>query len=162
MFRLRSDWRAKAWSDAVLVMAATAGAVIVVATSASPAASHICNYPSCSTDGIFGITHDLYTPGGNTSRCVYGPGNCSAHTFSFASANDLANTNYVCAELYHPADHSPPAGFTCNQDFARHCQYGAHEGTDAQHCWDRDTTTLHAGARNGDPWGTTIRRHVVY
>jgi hypothetical protein len=62
MFRLRSDWRAKAWSDAVLVMAATAGAVVVVATSASPAASHICNYPSCSTDGIFGITHDLYTP----------------------------------------------------------------------------------------------------
>ena len=119
--------------------------------------------PSCNTTNIVGITHDLYTPGTNQSRCVYGPTNCSAHTFSFASANDTANTNYVCAEMYNPADHSPAAGYSCNQDFVRHCQFGAHATPfDAQHCWEFDSTTYHAGARNGDPLGTTIRRHVIY
>ena len=89
---------------------ATGLVTALLAAGASGVAAHVCNYPSCSTTNTFGITHDLYTPGGNQSRCVYGPANCSAHTFSFASANDTASTNYVCAEMYHPADHSPAAG----------------------------------------------------
>jgi hypothetical protein len=113
-------------------------------------------------DSTAGITHDLYTPG-LESRCVYGPGNCATHTYQFVSANDVANTNFVCAQLYNPSNHSPPAGSSCNQDFVRHCQTASHVSPfDAAHCIDYDSVNYHAGARNGDGLGTTIRRHAVY
>ena len=109
-----------------------------------------------------GITHDLYTEMGE-ARCVYGPNNCSLHSFTFASANDTADLNYVCAEIYNPNNHSDLIGGRCAVDFVRLCIGSTHDGSgDPLHCVDQDSNMYHAGAANEVGNGTTIRRHVIY
>jgi hypothetical protein len=107
-------------------------------------------------------SHDLYTEAG-TARCVYGPGNCSLHSFTFASANDIVGVNGICAEIYNPSNHSDVIGQRCAGDFVRLCIGSTHDGSgDALHCVDQDSSMYHAGARNVTGPGTTIRRHVIY
>jgi hypothetical protein len=109
-----------------------------------------------------GITHDLYTET-HTARCVHGPNNCSLHSFTFASANDTADLNFVCAEIYNPNNHSNLIGSRCAVDFIRLCIGSTHDGSgDPLHCVDQDSNMYHAGARNELGNGTTIRRHVIY
>lgn len=115
-------------------------------------------------DATAGITHDLYTPA-QSSRCIYGPNNCSTHSFTYISANDTANTNRVCAELYQPSDHSTSWGW-CAFDYATFCKGSSHSPGGDAHCNDQDSTMYHAGAANaylpGANQGTTIRRHGIY
>jgi hypothetical protein len=125
-----------------------AGALLV----AHPVRGHIA-------DATGGITHDLYTPA-NSARCVYGPDNCVTHSFTYTSANDVGGTNFICAELYKPTDHSVQRGESCWYGFVRLCIGTDHGGE--EHCNDQDEVMSHAGAENRNGPGTTIRRHPVY
>jgi hypothetical protein len=108
-----------------------------------------------------GITSDYFTPGFE-ARCIYGPGDCSTHSFTFISANEIYTTgHYVCAEIYYPSNHSPPAGGDCDLEFIRYC-HGATHTAGAEHCIDTDANMFHVGGRNGGSAGIHIRRHGVY
>lgn len=127
--------------------------VIALAVGGEIAQGHIVNASN-------GITHDYYTPA-DQARCIYGPGNCSLHSFTFISANAYQTGSYVCAEIYYPSNHSPPAGQRCDWGLARHCHGPTHEAG-AEHCIDQDSTQYHVGGRkvySGSAW---IRRHGVY
>ena len=91
---------------------------------------------------------------------MYGPDNCSTHSFTFTSAQDVGGNNFICAELYSPSDHSIQRGETCWYGFARLCIGTDHGGE--EHCNDQDGVMSHAGAENRSGPGTTIRRHPVY
>jgi len=135
---------------AVALLLALAGAAVVAGRS-HPARAHIL-YSTGS------IVHDLYLPAGQ-SRCVYGPGNCATHSYSFVSANDIGGANHLCAEVYRPSDHAAVAR-ACDWDFARTCFRYMH-APGAEHCEDEDGWSWHAGGENQGP-GTTVRRHAVY
>jgi hypothetical protein len=131
-------------------------AVAVVLLWAPPAGSHLVGFNP-------GIVDDLYTPSGE-ARCVYGPGNCTLHSFTYSSANDITNANLVCAEIYNPNNHSDLIGQRCTGTLSRLCIGGTHDGSgDPLHCVDQDNTMYHAGARTPSYMsGTTLRRHVIY
>lgn len=140
--------------------AATAGVAAALAIGLvvpGVASSHIA-------DSTAGLTHDLYTPP-SAARCLYGPGNCSYHSFTFVSANDTANTNAVCAEFYDATDHSRVIKTVCDFDFVRNClgTAGTHPPGGAEHCNDQDGASYHVGAANlNASLGTTVTRHAVY
>lgn len=108
-----------------------------------------------------GITSDIYTPG-FSGRCIYSPGNCSLHSFTFISANELYGDDHeICAVVYKPSDHSPPVGGDCDLDFIRYC-HGPTHTAGAEHCIDSDANQFHVGAENLYATGVHIRRHGVY
>jgi hypothetical protein len=143
---------------ALLVTAGLALAPLAVTAPAAPA--HIVNSSG-------GITHDLYYPSGATDRCVYDTGNCSLHSFTFSSANDLADVSgFFCAAIYYPW--SPPYDVveeTCGgyAQIPRECLNNGHDGGGPLHCSDQDHTQYKAGAANGfSGTPTTLRRHIIY
>jgi hypothetical protein len=112
-------------------------------------------------DSTAGITSDYYTPA-HAARCIYGPGSCSQHSFTFISAAELYSANhYICAEVYYPSNHSPPAGGDCDWAFIRYC-HGPTHTAGAEHCIDSDSNQFHVGARNNSNSSVHIRRHGVY
>jgi hypothetical protein len=126
--------------------------------SSATTSAHITGDP-------IGITHDLYTQV-NESQCVYSNGNCSLHSFTFASANDLGEAGFFCAEIY-TASYPPREGNgvknACgwNTDVARVCLNNGHDGAGPLHCVDQDATMYKAGAFRGS-LSSTLRRHVIY
>jgi hypothetical protein len=61
----------------LLVLLGVLVGVLLVSSIAhpAPAQSHLVDFSEP------GETHDLYTPA-NSARCIFGPGNCAAHSWS--------------------------------------------------------------------------------
>jgi hypothetical protein len=141
-----------------------------MATAELAAAALVLGVPAADahiTGDPIGITHDLFTAGGGHAECVYANGNCSVHSFTFASANDTANTGSFCAEIYDTGyppriQHLVRSACSAGSGIARVCLNNGHDGGGPLHCVDQDKTMFKAGAYNAHPLGTTIRRHVIY
>jgi hypothetical protein len=80
------------------------------------------------------------------------------HSYSFVSANDLGNTEFVCAILGTPnGDYGE-----CGTDFERYCYYAWTHSSNDLDCHDRDGHAWRAGTINKGFRGTTIRIHGTF
>jgi hypothetical protein len=149
---------------AAAVKAVFLAAVTVIAAllfGAAPASSHLVGFTEP------GTVHDLFTPA-LTARCIFGPNNCSTHSWSFISSNQIEGNNFwTCAEIWEDTDHGISRGFACAFGLARKCyQNNFHAGGDGPlHCQDAADSccTFHVGGYNGDfNLDHTLRRHGVY
>lgn len=104
---------------------------------------------------------DWYIPSGDRKYIMDGSV-ADVHSYSFVSANDVANAAYVCGETVNHFDHNAYDG-TCNWDFVRHCSPGQrHSPWGSLDCHDQDSNTnIHARAANGSA-GTTVTIHGGY
>lgn len=143
------------------VFLAAVSAMAALLFVAAPASSHLVGFTEP------GIVHDLFTPA-DSSRCIFGPNNCSTHSWSFISSNQIEGNNFVtCAQIWEGTDHGIDRGFACASGLARKCyQNNFHAGGDGPlHCQDAADSccTFHVGGRNQDfALDHTLRRHGVY
>ena len=80
------------------------------------------------------------------------------HSYSFVSANDTANTEFLCAIL------GTSTGLVgeCGTDFERYCYHAWTHSTNDLDCHDRDGHSWIAGTENQGVRGTTIRIHGTF